>query len=311
MTKCSKCSREAITYIRYNGQHLCERHFIEFVERRFKRELRKQLDLNKYKRIAVAVSGGKDSMTLLRLMLDVLGERRDISIYAILIDEGIKGYRDHARKIAEQAFKEWSLEYYIGEFEELIGYPLDAIAEIDSELSPCTYCGVFRRYAVNKIARETKADVIATGHNLDDVAQTFIMNVMNGDVKRTIRTGPHIFFQEGLIPRIYPLMRIPENEIFLYALLRNIPFYHGECPYATTGERYFFRKIVYERESSKPGTRHAIVNYYEKAKKCLIKCYPPEKLVPCKICGEPTSSKEPICQKCKLVKRIQDLTFKI
>jgi len=307
MAKCSKCSRDAITYIRYNGQYLCRYHFIEFVERRFKRELRRQLRIRGHIRIAVGVSGGKDSMTLLRLLLDVLGERRDVEIFAVLIDEGIAGYRDRARIIAEKAFTEWGVEYYVGELHKIVGYTVDYAASVDEELNPCTYCGVFRRHAINRMAREHGADVIAMGHNLDDVAQTFLMNIMSGDVRRTVRTGPHIFVQEGLIPRIYPLMRIPENEIFLYAMLRGIPFYHGECPYASEGDRAFYRDVIYRREQMRPGTRHAMVNYYEKVKECLIKCYPPEKLVPCEICGEPTSSGERICQKCKLVERLRSI----
>ncbi len=305
--RCSKCGRPAVIYIRYSGQYLCKRHFLEFVERRFKAELRRQIDLRKVSRIGVGVSGGKDSMTLLHLMNEVLSSRKDVEVVAILVDEGIKGYRDEAMKVALPYFKSLGIKYRVISFEEVIGVPLDEISGKDPELMPCSYCGVFRRYCLNLAAKEEEVDALALAHNLDDVAQSFLMNVMSGDVNRVVRMGPHERVQPGLIPRIYPVMRIPERELYLYALLRGIPFYHGECPYARLADRDFFRKIVYEREDMRPGTRHAILNFYLKVKEALAEKYSTGKVKPCKICGEPTSGKDPICQKCKLVERLKKL----
>ncbi|KAA0007414.1 MAG: tRNA lysidine(34) synthetase TilS, partial [Thermoplasmata archaeon] len=92
MTNCSKCGDEAVIFVRYNGTHLCRRHFIEYVERRVKRDIRKQKGKKRFKKIAVALSGGKDSSTALYIIHKIFS--RTSEIHAITIDEGIRGYRD-------------------------------------------------------------------------------------------------------------------------------------------------------------------------------------------------------------------------
>ncbi|MEM2935488.1 MAG: tRNA 2-thiocytidine biosynthesis TtcA family protein [Candidatus Thermoplasmatota archaeon] len=159
--KCTKCENEAIIFIRYNGTYLCEKHFIEFFERRVKKEIRKQ-GLPEGK-IAVALSGGKDSSVACYILWKIIGRHKNRELHAITVDEGIKGYRDKTIKIAKKLCNELGIEHHIISFKEEIGFTLDEISKRRNELGECTYCGVFRRYCLNKKAIEIDAKAIATG----------------------------------------------------------------------------------------------------------------------------------------------------
>ena len=91
--KCDLCGNDAVTFVRYNGTHLCSEHFIDYVERRVKKEIRKEISLYKGDTVGVAVSGGKDSMVTLSILHSLFNERNGIRLVCISIDEGIDGYR--------------------------------------------------------------------------------------------------------------------------------------------------------------------------------------------------------------------------
>ncbi|MDD1743950.1 MAG: tRNA 2-thiocytidine biosynthesis TtcA family protein, partial [Methanomassiliicoccales archaeon] len=244
MSSCSRCNRESVTYIRYNGAHLCEEHFLQYVERRAKKEVRQQVDLNGVRKLAVALSGGKDSSVALYVLVESLRHRPGLEILAITVDEGISGYRPNTMLKAIELTSRLGVEHHIVSFKDAIGKEMDEIAKVTSERGACSYCGVLRRRCMNSLARDLGAEVLATGLNLDDTAQSILMNFTRGDVERLARLGPHAKVQPGLIPRIQPLRLIPENETYLYALLRELPFSDDECPYADSALRNEYREIV-------------------------------------------------------------------
>lgn len=304
MTKiCSKCKKQSVTYIRYNGTHLCSDHFIEYFEKRVKKDLKKQGKTQGPAKIGVAVSGGKDSVVLLHMMHDIFSKRSDVEIVCITVDEGIKGYRDKSIKYVKNNCKLLDVESHIVSFKELTGFTMDEIAAKKDEIGECSYCGVFRRLCLNQKAKELNVNKLATGHNLDDMAQSILMNFVNGDMKKLARLGPHVKVQPGLIPRIMPLRSIPEKENMLYAILKNIQFHDAECPYSARALRGSFRDIVDNLEYQNPGTRHGILNSYDSIKDMLLQKYPPADLNKCKTCGEPTS--QSFCKVCVLKKRIK------
>jgi len=300
--QCMKCKKPAITFIRYSGAHLCKNHFTEFVEKRVKKDLKKQGPTNTSTTIGIALSGGKDSTVALYLMHEIFSTRPDITIYAITVDEGIRGYRDISLPIAKTNCEKLGIEHHIISFHDTIGTTMDKIASLHDELGECSYCGVFRRFCLNKKTKELGVDRLVTGHNLDDMAQSILMNFTNGDMPKLARLGPHLSVQPGLIPRCIPLQTIPEKEIMLYALVKNIPFHNAECPYSTRALRGSFREIIDSLEDATPGTRHSILRSYESIKPLLHQQYPPVELNPCKVCNEPTS--QTICKTCLLKKRI-------
>jgi uncharacterized protein (TIGR00269 family) len=302
VVQCSRCGRDAVTYIRYNGSHLCSSHFQEYVERRVKKELRDQVDLATTKHIAVAISGGKDSCAALLLVHDILSERRDVTISAITVDEGIEGYRPDALRKAADLSRSLDIEHHTIAFKDLVGTTMDQVAKDLGERTPCAYCGVFRRQCMNQKAREIGAQALATGHNLDDIAQAVLMNFTRGDVERLARMGPHNKVQPGLVPRIMPLRQIPEKEAYLYALCRGIDFADSTCPYWEAALRNEYRDIIDGMEARSPGSKHSVLASYDAIRPLLQQKYPQTDLRLCS-CGEPSPKGR--CMACTMIDELK------
>ncbi len=295
MTKvCSKCRKPAVTHIRYNGTHLCRDHFLQYVERRVKKDIKKQGKTEQGCTIGIALSGGKDSVVALYLAHDIYAKRTNTRLVAITVDEGIQGYRNKSIPAAAHNCSDLGIEHHIVSFETLIGTTMDEIALKKEALGECSYCGVFRRFCLNVTAKNLGVNKLITGHNLDDMVQSILMNFVSGDMQKLARLGPHRKIQPGLVPRLLPLRTIPEKETTLYAILKAIEYFDGECPYSFRALRGEFRDILDALEYKTPGTRHSILNSYESIKDILYKKYPPGTLRNCADCGEPTSQ-----QKCK------------
>jgi len=301
VVRCSKCGQEAVTFIRYNGTHLCRDHLIEYVRKRVKKEVRSQLTIDSFTVVAVGISGGKDSSVALVLMNEILGDRRDVEIHAITVDEGIQGYRPVSLEKARKLARMLDIEHHVISFAEEFGITLDEIVPNAGDKTPCTYCGVLRRKCLNKKAREIDAGVIATGLNLDDTAQSILMNFTRGDMERLARMGPHMKVQPGLIPRIQPLRTIPEKETYLYALLEGIDFSDETCPYAEPALRNDFREIIDGLEARTPGSRFSILASYDSIAHLLREGFPPAKLQTC-ACGEPSLGDK--CKACELLESL-------
>ena len=301
--ECSRCKKPAITFIRYNGTHLCKNHFIDYFDKRVKKDLKKQGKITDKTKFAVAISGGKDSAVALYMTHKIFSKRKDVEIISISVDEGIKGYRDESLVYAKKISKKLDVAHFIVSFKDMIGISMDEISKRSSDLGECSYCGVFRRFCLNEKSKELRVNKLITGHNLDDMAQSILMNFSNADIKKLARLGPHKKIQPGLIPRIMPLRTIPEKENALYAVLNNIEFDISKCPYSVNASRGDYRDIIDDLEDKYPGTRHSILNSYDSIKDVLMKKFPPANLKKCKICGEPTSQQ--YCKVCLLKKKVE------
>lgn len=303
---CDRCAEPAVAFLRYSGAHLCAEHFGAYVERRVKQEVRRQLVLEgEPTKIAVGLSGGKDSSTALFLLHRYLGERRDVSLEAITVDEGIAGYRPPSLESARSFCAQLGVPHHVVSYAERVGFEMDRVVRTDPAAIPCSYCGVFRRQALNAKAMAIGADYLATGLNLDDTAESILMNVARGDVERLARLGPHEQVQPGLVPRLQPLRMIPEVEVYLYAYLKKLPFHDANCPYAERAQRGRFKEIVHRLEAESPGTRHAIVRGYDDLRPVLQAAWPPAALRSCARCGEPTIRE--VCKACEMRERLESL----
>ncbi|MCQ2085887.1 MAG: TIGR00269 family protein [archaeon] len=298
--KCDLCSHDAVIFVRYNGAHLCAIHFMEYVERRVKKEIRKQINLKPGDKIGVAVSGGKDSMTTLHLLYKTFEKRNDIEIHCITVDEGIEKYRLSGINAAEKYCKDKKIPFHLVSFKDIFGLTMDEVASIAKENSPCTYCGVFRRKCMNLVAKKINANYIATGHNLDDISQSILMNFVRGDVERLTRLGPHKRIQPGLIPRFIPLRMIPESESLLYAMVSKIDFCNMTCPYREKAIRNQYRSIINELDMRSPGSKFSILSSYDQICPILVNNLEKTTLTKCK-CGEPSLSKK--CKACELAEK--------
>ena len=277
--------------------YLCERHLIDDVTRKAKRDLRKY-NLQPGT-IAVALSGGKDSSALLYLLHTTLAPNRKIEIIAITIDEGISGYRAKTIENASNLTSDLEIPHTIVSFEGAFGRTLDDLMK-ESDRPPCSLCGALRKNLLNRTAKKLGASYLAIGHNLDDEAQTILANHLRGDIGRLVRLS-HARVQPGLVPRIKPLRRVPENEVTAYAGAVGLQVCPKACPYVGEAYRLGVRVFLSEFEEKHPGTRHAIVRGFDRMVGALLNTYPRAALVPCKVCGEPCT--DGVCQACKLLGR--------
>lgn len=305
MPECHKCGAPAVTYVRHAGRHLCGRHFVELTEKRVQRAIREQADLSGGGTVAVACSGGKDSMTCLDIVRLTLGPRRDTRIVVVTVDEGIRGYRDLSIPMVERYCEEHDLPWTLTSIEHEQGVTLDRVGSMGLDETPCAYCGVWRRWSMNRAAREAGARYLATGLNLDDTAQSVLMNVCRGDVERLARLGPHTREQPGLVPRIQPLRWIPEAESYLYALLRDLPIHNAECPHMGRAQRGRYRAVLHGLLEDEPGVAHALVRSLERLRPGLEAAFPPLELSPCPECGEPSPGGG-TCKACEMRARVKD-----
>ncbi|PAV13810.1 ATP pyrophosphatase [Methanosarcina spelaei] len=298
--KCKKCNHEAVIFQKYSGMHLCKKHFVEDVERKIKLTIRKEYSIHKNDVIAVALSGGKDSSVALYIMHKILGNRPDIEIVAISVDEGINGYRPNSLEVAKSLTKMLGVRHIIKSFKKVHGVTMDELAAMDREKGACSYCGVLRKNILNRTALEIGATKLVTGHNLDDEAQTILLNHLRGDVERLVRLAPPAAI-EGLVLRAKPLRNIPEKEVALYAIINSLPVDFSECPYAGEALRGEIRELLNNFEAKHPGTKYSLLRGFDKLAGALIKEMPPAKIGKCRICGETCT--EDVCQTCKLLGR--------
>jgi uncharacterized protein (TIGR00269 family) len=307
---CTACkTRDAFFSRPYSGEKLCKRCFTKSIEEKARATVAKCRMLKFDDRVAVAVSGGKDSISLLHILAKMQRDHPKSSLVAVTVDEGIKSYRDEALKLAAENCRKLSVEHHVVSFKQLFGFTLDEIVELqrqkgEGNLTSCAYCGVLRRRALNMTAREVKADKLATAHTLDDETQTILLNIFHGDVLRIAKEKPVTDeVHPKLVRKIKPFCEIPERETALYAYVRKIEFQSRPCPYASEALRNDARVMLNRMEEKHPGIKFTIFKSIEKIRPALEEMAKKEGLGECGECGEPTTAK--ICRTCQLLKSIR------
>ncbi|MCS7097366.1 MAG: TIGR00269 family protein [Candidatus Methanomethyliaceae archaeon] len=289
-----KCGREGFYLRRHSGEILCKRCFTRSIEKTVFKTIRRERLFEPNDRIMIALSGGKDSLTLLYIL-----SKCKYEIFAVTIDEGVSGYREEGISISKSITEKLGIKHYIFTFKEFYGYSLEELYNLalskGIDLLGCTFCGILRRRLLNSAAIKLGATKVATGHNLDDEAQTVFINLMRGDVSRLMRLGtkpPR--HREGFVPRVKPLRYIPEKEIAIYAHLMGFPLYERECPYVRASLRDEVRDLLNQIENRHPGTKFAMVRAADKLSQLLedrigeikycIKCSSPSSKEVCRAC---------------------------
>jgi uncharacterized protein (TIGR00269 family) len=254
-------------------------------------------------RVAVAVSGGKDSLSLLYILNKIEEKFPKSELIAITIDEGISNYRAEAIKLADEHCQTLKIEHYTRSFKEVYGYDLDEIvkaAEARGKLTSCSYCGILRRKALNFVAKEVNASKLATGHNLDDEVQSMVMNLLRGDIYQMRRIGSVLETKDnGFVEKVKPLCHLPEKEVALYAYLKKIRFQTISCPYMETSMRSDIRRFLNSLEEKHAGIKFNIFQTFKKIKDQLGSEERKNNINYCTICHEPTSGKT--CRACNIL----------
>ena len=180
-------------------------------------------------------------------------------------------------------------------FKDEEGFALDDIYQ--DFKSACIPCGVFRRNILNKTAYELGAVKIATGHNLDDEIQSFLMSFARGDTIKFSKFGPELdVIHPKLVPRIKPLWNTPEKEVGMWAVINNIDIHFAECPYSHLSLRAKIKEFLNVSEDHYPGVKNNVMESFQK--KLTFENYISTNLNECEVCGEPTSSN--VCKACEL-----------
>lgn len=303
--KCSKCGEPAVYLRRYTNERLCVSCLVKTTQDRVRKTINRYALLKEDDRIVVAISGGKDSAVLLDVLTRIESGFSRSEIIPLLIDEGIEGYRDRAREAAKKLADSLGHDLIVRTFSQYFGMSLDEMMTKRAPESPgaCSYCGVFRRRALNEAARELKGDVLATGHILDDEAQTIVMNILRGDTRRMGRTNtPREETVEGFVPRIKPLIQLSERDIVAYTHFLKLPYHDVPCPYASEAYRNDIREFLNEMEYKRPGTLLAILHSGEAISDAFRGEASDDTAGTCLRCGELTTGK--LCKVCSM---LQDL----
>ena len=287
-----------------SGEKLCKSHFTEYFESKVFRTIRQFEILDKEENLGVALSGGKDSLTVLHLLKKISIQNPKIKINAIAIDEGIAGYRDKTLIAAQKFCDENKIQLHIFSYKEEFGLTLDEMLKI-LNVKPCSICGIFRRYLLNKKSRELKLTKLATGHNLDDECQSIIMNQMRNDIQMSARLGPKVGIttNEKFVQRIKPLYLCTEKEVTTYAFLNSLLDNFNECPNAVHSFRAQVRDMLNGMEQKFPGTKYSIVNSFLETLPMLKQKFKGGILQVCSKCNEPSSND--ICNACIYLEKLK------
>lgn len=298
MPKCWVCGSRAVARIPYLGLHLCETHFSEYFERRFLETIERMSMVRRGERVAVAVSGGKDSLTLLYLF-SKYRRKLGVEVIGIAVDEGIKWYRELKLEALKGYAKSWEVELRIESFKARFGFTLDeavkALMEVGLVLKPCSICGVLRRYLLNETALKVGADKLATAHNMDDEVQVFLMNLIRANLGSLGREGATTrVVHKALVPRVKPFYFTREKEVAAYALLQGIESPIVECPYVVYSARHVIRRWLNVVEMEDEHVKYRILALKELLSSTSGRVC--EGLTTCQVCGMPSS--QSICRAC-------------
>ncbi|MDG6900859.1 MAG: TIGR00269 family protein [Nitrososphaerota archaeon] len=304
MPPCVRCGERAFYTRRYSGESLCVSCFKSSVVEKTRKTVARYQMLAPGERVAVAVSGGKDSLSLLKVLRALYPPTRN-SLVAVSVDEGVAGYRDEALEHARTLALDLGVEHMVVSYKEMFGFSLDEALDWKEgrDVSSCSFCGVFRRRAIDEAAVKAKASVVATAHNLDDYVQTFLMNLMHGDVARLAWLDPAYADSSFPVRRVKPFMEIYEEEVALYAYQDSITFQSVSCPYMHEGLRSEVRDYLNAMEANHPGIKNVllrssldVISHYARSAE--------KEVVPCSGCGKPCSNG--LCSVCRMRAAVEE-----
>ena len=300
--KCDRCENLAVHSRKYSGENLCSDCFSNSILRKTAKTISKYNMIKNNELVCVAVSGGKDSLALLQI-LNQMSKTHNFRINAITVDEGIPGYRDEALGIVDKFCSELNIDHEIYSYKDLFDLTLEDALDLreDEKTSSCSICGTLRRRAFDHAARDCNADVIATGHNLDDNLQTFFINMLSGDTNRIGWMDPDT--SSNSIRKIKPFCEIYESEIVFYAFTNNIPFQSEPCPHMNEGIRTEIREFLNSLEVLHSGIKNNLFNSTVKISQIVKDSNYKQKTI-CSNCGNECTGK--ICSVCNTILKLKE-----
>jgi len=304
--KCRTCGEKAAVNMRQHKLALCKDHYLAWVPEQTERFIKKYEMFRREEKILVAVSGGKDSLSLWDILWR-LGYQVDGLYLGLGIDGGI-GYSEESHRLAEKFALERGLVLHVVDIEAEYGHTIPMLAERThrGEGKPCSVCGLAKRHEMNRIARDFGYDVLATGHNLDDEAATLFGNTLRWSGDFLLRQGPVLPESPGLARKVKPLCRFYEKEMTAYALLSDIEYIYDECPFAVGSNSIYYKELLNQLESQRAGAKLTFYLSFLEARRNGLFAEAPNSLPvlnPCSVCGQPTSAPG-VCSFCRTIEKV-------
>lgn len=301
--KCKTCGAKASVNMRQHKLALCSEHYLQWLPDQTQRFIEKYSMFSRQERILVAVSGGKDSLSLWDI-LNRLGYAADGLYIGLGIDGGV-GYSAESRGYAQRFADSRGLQLHVVEMSEAHGHSIPELAQSNrrGQGRPCSVCGLSKRHVLNGAARDLGYNVLATGHNLDDEAAVLFGNTLQWSVDFMRRQGPVLSAESGFVRKVKPLCRFYEREMAAYALLSGIEYIYDECPHSVGSTSLYYKDLLNQLETDRPGAKLAFYLRFLEAKATGSFSVPAEPgltLFACVRCGQPTSN-EGLCSFCRMI----------
>lgn len=251
---CSSCQKKRASVKRpKTGAAVCKECFFQQFEDEIHQTIIKHNLFQPGERVAIGASGGKDS-TVLAYVMSLLNERHSygLDLFLLSVDEGISGYRDDSLAAVHRNKVQYGLPLLVVTYRDLYGWTMDEIVKVIGRKSNCTFCGVFRRQALDRGAVHLKANKVATGHNADDIAETVFLNFLRGDFPRLSRCVDAVTGRDSPLPRVKPFKYTYEKEIVMYAYFKQLDYFATECIYSPNAYRGHARQFLKDLEAIRP-----------------------------------------------------------
>jgi len=288
--------------VQYAKLNLCKEHFLEYVESRVLRAITRYSMLRGVKKLLLALSGGKDSLTLLYVLNSIKGQVGLVEVIGFHLDLGIDGYSEASKKAVENACSETSTRCMTISLRDLVGFNVLEAAKA-AKRPICSVCGALKRYFINLVALELGVDAVTLGHHMDDILVFALKDFVLQDYVDMYKMVPVVPGVPGLVAtRLKVLYETYESDIGLYADLRGIGYVKEQCPFKYKDPfKETIRRMLDELEARAPGFK---LSFARRLARGLAKASATSQggFVPCSYCGAPSSTGT--CLFCRLTARV-------
>ena len=289
--RCRSCRGDAVIEIRRHHAAFCTEHFFVMFRTQVEKAIRRHQMMAPDDRILLAVSGGKDSLALWDVLLDL-----DYDVTGLYLGLGIEDYSDRSHEVARAFAEERRARLLTVDLPRDYGYDIPTAGRRGSR-STCAVCGLSKRYVFNRAALEGGFDVVATGHNLDDEAATLLGNTLRWQTDAIARQSPVLPARDGMVKKVKPLHRVSELETAAFAFLRGIDYVVEECPLVAGNTQLRYKEAMNTIEQTSPGTKAQFFLGYLERGMPLFRSEDRAALQACESCGQPTTGR--FCAFCR------------
>lgn len=297
-SKCRTCRAPAIIDLPRHNAHFCAEHFLQLCRRQVTKAVEQFEMLNADDKVLVAVSGGKDSLAVWDMLVE-LGYHAD----GLYIGLGIGEYSDTSADYARAFARDRGLHLVEVSLRDEYDYDVPTASRATRRV-PCSACGISKRHLFDSAALKGGYTVLVTGHNLDDEAAVLFGNTLRWDVEYLARQLPVLPARDGFPKKVKPLIRLTERETAAWCIVRGIDYLVEECPMAVGNKHLAYKAALNAIEHESPGSKaNFYLGFLDNMAPLLADRSAADEhaLNACSSCGAPTTGE--LCAFCRLVER--------